>query len=406
MNSILTFISANLFFIPLLNLILLNSIPSGNLFLFRTLSFLALSLLNGFLIYKLKFSFKKPNLLQGILFLLFLVGLSYLYKRFQFQYYGASWDIYGMWNVKSRDYMETFLRGNEFKIIHWDWVQPGYPVFIPLFFSFFQILFGEWKYEFFLIYHYGVFAFNFLLIYSILENQKVSIFKYYLLANLFLLIPIVLTASNQLIDFSVAVFGCLGFYYLHRLDQSLDLRKQWVNYLLLGLSFGLILHTKEEGLMFFIVLSGYTILFSNLRRERFTYFVFLPTAIFFFVLMVLYKKSSPVALQFSLIPEMLKIYLTDPKRYERVVSLFVSSYQFPIHFADLGAYLGCLLLFNEGRKYLLIPLGVSISFVLILLITTYNHPWHIILAQSRLQTDVLQVLFFIGLSLKNPEELT
>ena len=395
MNSVLIQMILNLVFLPIYNLLLLSSLPSGLLTEYRILGISGWLGFNLFLTKQLKYEWKKPVILQALLIPIALLGLYYIHLRFTLQPYGGSWDTYGMWYVKTRDYVETFLRGEEFVLIHFDWIQPNYPIFFPLFVSFFQILSGEWLDEIPFLYHYFLYLLSFLPIYLILQDRKPTLFSAYLILTHGLLLPILVSASNQILDFSVATFAGLGVFFLFQIESG-KWDQNWKSFFFLALSFVLVLNTKEEGLIYSILLLGFLLLFSKLNRVSYSWKVSLPTFILFFFLLVLYKISAPIAMQFSLVPELLKKFILDPERYKLVFNLYLY-HQKNVLYADAIIPAILLLLYRKNLKYLLIPLGASFAFFFILIITIYNQQWHIETAQGRLQTGVLQVMILTAL---------
>jgi hypothetical protein len=54
---------------------------------------------------------------------------------------------------------------------------------------------------------------------------------------------------------------------------------------------------------------------------------------------------------------------------------------------------------RANRKYLLIPISISLVYFGILIITTFNQEWQVVTASGRLQTQALQVLYLVALIL-------
>jgi hypothetical protein len=123
--------------------------------------------------------------MQILSLIAFFSGVYAIFFRFSLQPEGGSWDAFGMWNVKSRDYVETFLNGEGFKLIFSDWVNPSYPIFIPLSITFFQINMGEWNYYIPMVYHTTIYLFHFIIIFNFLKDIKKGILPVYLILNIF-----------------------------------------------------------------------------------------------------------------------------------------------------------------------------------------------------------------------------
>ncbi len=400
MYGFLNFFTFNLILFPVLSLLLLLLIPPGNLLLFRLLSFISLVTWNILFLKKFKLDFKinKPNSMQILSVIAFFAGVYAIFFRFSLQPEGGSWDAFGMWNVKSRDYVETFLNGEGFKLIFSDWVNPSYPIFIPLSITFFQINMGEWNYYIPMVYHTTIYLFHFIIIFNFLKDIKKGILPVYLILNIFLILPIITSASNQIADFPISVFICLVVYFIHKLESTSQENRDSRDIIMLSIALFAVLHIKEEGMILAGISVGFLFIFTNLRSDKKLLKILIPTLFLGIILLGVYKKISPVTLQFTVTPKEIWEHIFDWKRYSVLMKYYLYHQQL-ILYSDIIVLSLCLVFMRANRKYLLIPISISLVYFGILIITTFNQEWQVVTASGRLQTQALQVLYLVALIL-------
>lgn len=410
MNALLNLFALNLMALPAVSFLLLISVPAGNLAVFRGSSAAFFFLLNVLLIRAFKWEFHRPRLLQSALLAGAAIAAFAIFYRYSLQPMGGSWDTYGLWNLKGRDYTEMFFLGRKFQLIFPDWHHPGYPLVIPLSVALLQINFGGWS-ETLPEYFYFLF---FVLQVGVLYVTAESVRRFYpsvffILAALFLL-PILTTASNQGADYPIATmftFALLQFFKfeerpageIHSLARSNGGR---LEILLLSLGLGYCLLTKEEGILMNITFFGVFFLFSRFRFDFRFWKVFVGPFAAAVILWVAYKALAPEKTQFEVTPAQIMASLFDWGRYTKFPRYFAFIEKM-IVYADIAVLAFSVIFCKVKRHYLLVPVLLLAEYFLVLVITTMEQEYHIGTALGRLHAQAIQVLMFTALFLQRGE---
>ncbi|MBL8018084.1 MAG: hypothetical protein JNM27_00340 [Leptospirales bacterium] len=313
-------------------------------------------------------------------------------------------DAWQMWNMKGKFYFLSFVNGVEFRLVLPEWFHPGYPAFFPFQLAGIALLLGTWVSEvaiFVALLYYALIALMFFDLAGRIQGARpfwpttlgdISL----LLAILLPVLPgIIMATAEQCADIPLGVFLLYAYYLTRELTGS---GKGSVGlFALLGLSFAVMLHVKNEGvLLVLMVFPAFLWLFrSSLKSLKHTAML-LGSFGLSFVLLVLFKVHAPELQPYKFQLSRVVQDLVDLSRYAFILKGFLAFQILTAFFAPIAA---AILVFQFRKKdlFLLVPLLLNFAFYhAFFLITPEDLPWHWISAYHRINIQVMPAWFFVS----------
>lgn len=306
--------------LPIITFGLLVTLQPSSISKFRFISFCLIVLVNYFILKNWKI--EKDINIKIDKFALLYFGLGSLLFWFRFYYEPEGmWDAWAAWNAKAKDLSLSFLRGYDFALYRDYWLNPQYPIILPLQISFFTIFLGHWTPFVPIFLGYSYYLFLFIIVSSIANRvSNTTLLKHYILL-LSLAHPLYINiASDQCADLIVSQlllhsFLAIYFYFEFKIKEGLSL-------FLLSIVF--LINTKLEGGVFSIILLIVFIVkqfFSELKiRIRNIHLISLVITVFGAILFIYYKYSTQQFTTYKLDPVTVFRNFLDWERHMKVFS--------------------------------------------------------------------------------------
>lgn len=331
------------------------------------------------------------------------LGCAFLIWRISEHTQGMT-DAWQMWNMKGKFYFVSFAIGLDFRLVLPEWFHPGYPAFFPFQLAGIALLLGTWVPEiaiFVALLYYALIALIFFDLAGRIQSTRpfwptalgdVSL----LLAILLPVLPgIIMATAEQCADIPLGVFLLYAYYVARELRSS---EKDSVGlFVLLGLSFAVMLHVKNEGvLLVFMVFPAFLWLFRSGLKSLKNAIALSGSFALSFLLLVLFKINAPELQPYKFQLSRVIADLMDLSRYAFILKGFVAFQILTAFFAPIAA---AILVFQFRRRdlILLVPLVLNFAFYhAFFLITPEDLPWHWISAYHRINIQVMPAWFFVA----------
>ena len=217
LNKILFLIFANLVVATFTAGLLMVSLPSGSLWLFRLASALVLIAFNFVMIKKVDaVRFFHENTDRGMLSiaaLLLIIGSAVFSYNVFVEPHGM-WDAWAIHHMKAKYYALTFLEARPVSL-YWDWWE-GNPSFFSMQLAFFSILIGKWSLAIPIILSYLYYIMTFAVMLNFCSRESVTrkYVSYIVLICTSLSPALIQQASNQCADAPLTFFYLFSYFAL------------------------------------------------------------------------------------------------------------------------------------------------------------------------------------------------
>ena len=345
---------------------------------------------------------KKRSLINYLSVIVF--SLIAVYSCFKcIKYPDGSWDALGMWNYKAK----FLAHGNEvwnsifFKTYDsYDYLHRDYPLFLPCTIARVYNYVGERDYIIPLFFSWFFTFISFVLPYFYLKKLKNKYYSLFAVCVLSFSPTIFFYGCMQYADMPLTLFILISLYeYIiwNRENKNLP----WIGMFFAALCFWV----KNEGIPWFI---SYTLLviyclykkekkFKSSIKEFFKVVVAL-LPIFISVLFVRYFANSENDLVFGLSDRLKQIF--EIERYKLMfpyVWEFFIKQHFWILFIPIYLFAGFIDKKYSNYKYLLLIISLMyLIFIFVYLTTPHNLKWHLETSFTRIFSDYLHSLIFLG----------
>jgi len=332
------------------------------------------SVLNILLIYqkRSKITFTKPTISsKEIIASLIILGAAYLFQRYHHAF--GSWDATAIWNLHA-SFLSHPESWRQYFTNELSWSHPDYPLGISAFIASFWNN-GSISPLIPTFYHFSILLMLAIAIWNII-NKKHSTTALIVLGILCLDRHFIARTTSEYADTTISLFYLMSTYLFY---VTKDIKSNEI-YAFLGFIAASTLWIKNEGILFFIIVSSIWIIWQWKNKKALIYFVsaafpLVITRIYF----SFYIAPNNVILQqrTSSIQEL----IFDISRYKIIVTGILESlvYFYPA-LIILGILVGFLKLkykIHVFKKGLLILALVFGGYCFVYLITPYDLEWHV-----------------------------